>query len=101
MAHFAYVVDGLVDRVEVVVNSVITDKNGLEVEALGQQFLATLYGLPPESFIQCSYNSNFRGVYPGIGYTYEGTLDAFIPPKPEDGEWVLNEETFTWEPVEV
>ena len=39
-----------------------------------------------------------RGNYAGIGYTYYEDLDAFIPPKP-DGEWVLNEETFSWEPV--
>lgn len=47
-----------------------------------------------------------RKNYAGIGYTYDEALDAFIPPKPEADEaegiadWVLNEETFTWEPVE-
>ena len=37
----------------------------------------------------------FRGNYAGIGFTYDEELDAFIPPKP-DGEWVLDEETFSW-----
>jgi hypothetical protein len=37
----------------------------------------------------------FRKNYAGIGYTYDETLDAFIPPKP-DGSWVLDEETCLW-----
>lgn len=41
----------------------------------------------------------FRKNFAGIGFTYDDTLDAFIPPKPS-GDWVLNEETFIWEPVE-
>jgi len=46
----------------------------------------------------------FRGNFAGIGDTYDEVLDAFIPRKPEPNEdvadWVLDEETFTWEPVE-
>jgi hypothetical protein len=42
----------------------------------------------------------FRGNYAGVGYTYDEALDAFIPPKPEDGEWVLDESTFGWVEVE-
>jgi hypothetical protein len=38
----------------------------------------------------------FRGNYAGIGYTYDEALDAFLPPKPTEGNWVLDEETFTW-----
>ena len=36
-----------------------------------------------------------RGNYAGIGYTYNETLDAFIPPKPE-GDWILDEKTYSW-----
>ena len=43
-----------------------------------------------------SYNGNIRKNYAGIGYTYNETLDAFIPPKPFES-WVLNEETCQWE----
>lgn len=39
----------------------------------------------------------FRKNYAGIGFTYDEERDAFIPPMPEDGEWVLNEETCLWE----
>ena len=27
-----------------------------------------------------SYNGNIRGVYAGIGYTYDAQLDKFVPP---------------------
>jgi len=38
----------------------------------------------------------FRKNYAGIGYTYDETLDVFIPPKPYDS-WILNEETANWQ----
>jgi hypothetical protein len=43
-----------------------------------------------------SYNNNYRKNYAGIGYRYDETLDAFIPPKPYDS-WLLDEETCLWE----
>jgi hypothetical protein len=82
MAHFAYVIDGVVQSVEVVANAVITNDEGVEVEALGQQFLGSLYGLPGENFIQCSYNGSMRGVYPGVGFAYDSVADVFVAPEP-------------------
>lgn len=38
----------------------------------------------------------FRKNYAGIGYTYDETRDAFIPPKPFDS-WTLNEDSCLWE----
>ena len=38
----------------------------------------------------------FRKNYAGIGYTYDRTRDAFIPPKPF-ASWVLNEDTCLWD----
>jgi hypothetical protein len=38
----------------------------------------------------------FRFNYAGIGYTYDGERDAFIPPQPYDS-WVLNEDTCLWD----
>jgi hypothetical protein len=84
MAHFAYVVDGVVRRVEVLVNEVMTDSDGVEQELLGQEFLAGLYGENAASFIQCSYNANFRGVYPGPGYSYDPVADVFVAPEVSD-----------------
>jgi hypothetical protein len=81
MAHFAYVVDGVVCRVEVLVNEVMTDSDGVEQELLGQEFLAGLYAENAASFIQCSYNANFRGLYPGPGYSYDPVADIFTAPE--------------------
>ena len=41
----------------------------------------------------------FRKNFAGIGFTNDEERDAFVPPKPTEGEWVLNEETCLWEPV--
>ena len=37
-----------------------------------------------------------RKNFAGIGFSYDSTRDAFIPPKPYDS-WVLNEETCVWD----
>jgi hypothetical protein len=81
MAHFARVVDGVVVKLHVLANPVITDSEGVEQEALGQAFLADLHGYDPAELVQCSYNGNFRGVYPGPGYTYDPVTDLFIAPE--------------------
>ena len=38
----------------------------------------------------------FRKNYAGVGYTYDSTLDAFIPPKVYNS-WVLNTQSGIWE----
>ena len=51
------------------------------------------------TWIKTSYNAvtnGFRKNYAGIGYTYDETRDAFIPPKPFES-WILNEETCLWQ----
>lgn len=41
-------------------------------------------------------SKSFRKNYAGVGYKYDPTRDAFIPPKPFES-WTLNEETCLWE----
>jgi hypothetical protein len=41
----------------------------------------------------------FRKNFAGIGFTYDTVRDAFIPPKPTEGDWKLNEETCLWETI--
>lgn len=41
----------------------------------------------------------FRKNYAAIGFIYDEERDAFIPPKPIEGNWTLNEETCTWEEI--
>lgn len=80
MAHYARVIDGVVVQVHVVANAVITDENGVEHEEIGQKFLADLHGYELSDLVQCSYNGNIRGVYPGVGWSYDSVNDVFVPP---------------------
>ena len=79
MAHFARIdSENIVQEVIVVNNDMLIDDNGSESEALGQAFIASI-GLNG-TWLQCSYNANFRGVYPGVGFTYDAELDKFVAP---------------------
>jgi len=84
MAHYALVDDGIVRNVIAVANAAIDDLPFPESEPVGQAFIATLPDLAIQTGVwqQCSYNANFRGVYPGLGYTFDGT--DFIPPAPPE-----------------
>ena len=73
MAHFAEIdKDGTVLRVLVVPN---------EQEERGQDFLAKDLGLGG-TWIQTSYNANFRGKFAGMGDRYDKKLDIFVAPEP-------------------
>ena len=101
MAYFAKLGTGnIVEQVISINNSVITDGNGVEQEQLGNDFINKLYNTR-DVWKQTSYNNNFRKNYAGIGYHYDQTRDAFIPPKPFNS-WILNEDTCRWEsPVDM
>lgn len=93
MAHFAEIgLNNIVERVIVVHNNELLDENGIESEQIGIDFCNSLFG---GTWIQTSYNKNFRKNFAGVGFTYDSDLDAFIPPKPFES-WVLNEETCQW-----
>ena len=78
MAHFAELDENnIVKQVIVVHNNELLDENGIELEQKGIDFCVAHYG---GTWIQTSYNGNFRGTYAGIGYTYDKTLDEFIAP---------------------
>ena len=78
MAHFALVSNGIVDQVIVVANSDCDDLDFPESEPVGQAFIASL-GIDG-TWLQTSYNSNFRGRYAGIGLVYDSELDEFVQP---------------------
>ena len=58
------------------------------------------------TWVKTSYNTQggvhslggtpLRKNYAGIGYSYDATRDAFIPPKPFNS-WLLNEDTCLWD----
>ena len=104
MAHYAYI-----DETNTVTAVIVGPDEGTEpegIESWEDYFSAKGKGRA----LRTSYNTiagqhtgdgePFRGNYAGVGYTYDETLDAFIPPKPFDS-WVLTD-SFTWEaPVPV
>lgn len=76
MAHFAEIdKENKVIRVLVVPN---------EFENDGQNYLSTEIGLGG-TWVQTSYNANFRGKFAGIGDFYDEVKDEFIqaPMKPK------------------
>ena len=88
MSHFAKVLDGKV------VNVIVAES----------EFFDTFVDSSPGTWLQTSYNTlggkhpegrPLRKNYAGIGYTYDATRDAFIPPQP-DPTWTLDEETCQW-----
>lgn len=96
MAHFAKIdLNNVVEQVIVVNNDVLLDSEGNESEQLGIDFCKSLYG-QDTTWVQTSYNGNFRKQYAGIGFTYDETNDVFISIKPFDS-WILDE-NFDWQP---
>jgi hypothetical protein len=89
MAHFAKVFNGVVQQVIVA----------------EPEFFNTFVDSSPGEWIQTSYNTHggvhtnggtpLRKNYAGIGFTYDQTRDAFIPPKPF-ASWLLNDDTCLW-----
>ena len=94
MAHFAELdANNVVLRVIVVDTKDNSTADGVEKESIGQAFCERLFG---GRWLQTSYNNNIRTRYAGIGYTYNETLDAFVPPQPFPS-WVLSPKTLDWE----
>ena len=97
MAHYAFLDENNI------VTQVITGK-----DEGGDTDWETYYGnLTGKTCKRTSYNSKagqhsmpdcecFRKNYAGIGFSYDETRDAFIPPKPYNS-WVLVEDSCTWE----
>lgn len=91
MAHFAQI-----DENNIVIQVLVVPN---EQEHRGQQFLADDLGLGGV-WIQTSYNARIRKNYAGVGYSYDVSRDAFIPPQPSP-DCVLNEQTCLWACPEV
>jgi hypothetical protein len=85
MAHWAEI-----DENNTVIRVLVTDNNALNE---GYDWLIKNLG---GTWIQTSYNGNIRKNFAGIGFSYDLTLNAFIPPKPYES-WVLDEATCIWQ----
>lgn len=91
MAHFAKIENGIVTQVIVVNNETLGNAEFPESEPIGKAFIASL-GLGGE-WVQTSYNANFRGVYAGTGFAWDG--ENFIAPVVEIPEPVAAQESST------
>ena len=90
MSHYAHVTNGVVDQV------IVAEQDFIDSGAVGN----------PAEWVKTSYNTQggkhtqggtpLRKNFAGIGYSYDATRDAFIPPKPF-ASWILNEETCLWD----
>jgi hypothetical protein len=97
MAHFAKLDENnIVIDITVVNNDVIVDDQGNESETIGNDFLNSI-GMTG-TWVQCSYNASFRGMYPHPGCWFDVTGDKFLPSASPFPSWVLNESNMNWEP---
>jgi len=92
MAHFVRIENGVVVQGIVVSDKDTADEHGVEKEDIGIAFCSNLLG---GTWKQTSYNARIRKNYAGIGYTYDETLDAFVPPKPF-ASWLLDTDKAQW-----
>jgi hypothetical protein len=98
MASFAEL-----DENNIVLRVLVVDN---EQEHRGEDFFANDLGLGGR-WIQTSYNTYegthlfggtpFRKNFAGVGYKYDESKDAFIPPKPFSS-WLLDEDKCIWYP---
>ena len=108
MAHFAKLgANSKVIQVLTMDNDKMLNADGVEDEAVGQQWLETHNNWPAQMWIQTSYNTSrnthssgdnskaFRGNYAGIGYTWDEDDQIFWPKKPY-ASWVKNTTTASW-----
>ena len=104
MSHYAKVTDGIVTRV-IVAEAEFFDNY---VDDSPGEWIKTSYNMRGGVYYDPETNqpaedqsvinedeARQRKNYAGIGFTYDQTKDAFIPPQPYPS-WVLNEDTCLW-----
>ena len=106
MAHFAKIgMSSKVIQVLTLDNKDMLNADGVEDEAVGQQYLERHNNWPAQMWIQTSYNTYggthklggtpLRGNYAGIGYTWDEDNNIFYGKKPY-ASWVLDVPTASW-----
>jgi hypothetical protein len=86
MAHFAELVDGVVERVIVADSAEWCEAN------LGGTWVQTSYNT--HGGVHTQGGTPLHKNYAGIGYTFDGT--GFAAPQPY-ASWTLNETSYLWE----
>lgn len=94
MSHFAKLDD---NNIVVFVTVGRDEDDGLEAELsarTGERYRQTSYNT--RAGVHVLGGTPFRKNFAGIGFSYDETRDAFIPPKPYDS-WILNETSCIWD----
>ena len=73
-------------------------KNGIVIEVMvaDQEFIDSYVDSTPGNWLETRKDGSIRKNYAGIGFSYDSTRDAFIPPQLYPS-WTLNEDTCLWE----
>ena len=58
-------------------------------------FFDTFVDDTPGQWLETKMDGSIRKNYAGVGFTYDATRDAFIPPNQYES-WTLNESTCQW-----
>ena len=103
MAHFAKVENNIVTQV------IVAEQDFIDILPDSEQWIQTSYRMMGGVYYNQPSNTpaedqsviqgdpaRMRKNYAGIGYTYDESRDAFIPPQPYPS-WTLNEETCLWD----
>ena len=80
MSHWAEI-----DSNNVVIRVTVGDNNDPAGDEGYQWLIDNLGG----TWIQTSYNNNFRGIFASIGYTYDPIQDIFIAPVEKNSDEAL------------
>ena len=91
MAYFAQL-----DKDNKVIDVQVVNDDTAVTENAGVEFLTQLIG-GNGWWKQTHIDGSSRKNYAGIGYTYDGSRDAFIPPQ-NYPSWTLNDSTCKWDP---
>ena len=99
MGHFAKVSNGIVTKVIVAeadfFNNFVDDSPGKWIQT-SYNTRGGVHYKPNTNEPSEDQSKALRKNYAGIGYTYDATRDAFIPPQPFNS-WTLNEDTCLWD----
>tara|TARA_B100001094_G_scaffold93238_1_gene89120 strand:+ start:196 stop:513 length:318 start_codon:yes stop_codon:yes gene_type:complete len=74
----------------------IVDAKVVTVITAEKSFFDNFYDDTAGSWLETKIDGSIRKNYAGIGFSYDSTRDAFIPPQPYPS-WTLDEDTCLWE----
>ena len=96
MSHYAKVENGIVAQV------IVAEQDVIDSGIFGHGWVQTSYNTrggvhynPETSEPSADQTKALRKNYAGIGFAYDETRDAFIPPQPY-ASWLLDEQTCLW-----